>query len=275
MEQTKRRQPLVAGLLSFLVPGLGQLYNRRLPKGVLFFLVGCVIDIVPSAYGWGQDFRGFVLILVLPLMFRLLVASEAFLQARQLREIRLAYYTKWYVYVSAVAVALMLGVVGASVLGTGGLEFAHISAASMLPTMQVGDRVMMNTRSYLKEAPKRGDIVVFTAPGSRSKDFIKRIIGVPGEQIEIKNKVAFINGAPVEEPFTVHLHEAAFPAQATHRDNMAPVVIPQDHVFVMGDNRDYSHDSRFFGPVPVRAIVGKALYIFWAKDRSRIGKRLE
>ncbi|MEW6348959.1 MAG: signal peptidase I [Thermodesulfobacteriota bacterium] len=276
MEQAKRRRPFVAGLLSFLVPGLGQVYNGRLRKGFLFFLVGCVLDIVPSAWGWAADFRGFVLtILVLPTVFRIVAAAEAFWQARRVREIKLRSYDRWYVYVSAIVVALGLGFLGASVLGTGGLEFGRIPAASMLPTLEVGDYYMMDTGSYLNRQPGRGDIVVFEAPGARPKDFIKRVIGLPGERIEIKDKVVFINDTRLEEPYVIHLHEASFPAQAITRDNMGPAVIPEEHVFVMGDNRDYSHDSRFFGPVPWESIAGKALYIFWAKDRSRIGTRLD
>ncbi len=275
MEQTKRRQPLIAGLLSFLVPGLGQVYNGRLPKGVLFFLIGCVIDIVPSVYGWATDFRGFVLLLLMPLAFRVVAAFEAFVQARQLRATRRRLYDRWYVYVCVVVVALMLGFLGASALGNGGLEAVHVPAGSMMPAIHVGDRIMIHTRQYRKQLPKRGDIVLFTSPVGGSKDFIKRIVGLEGELIELKDKVVFINGTRLEEPYVVHLHAASFPAQATPRDNMGPVKIPVGQVFVMGDNRDYSHDSRFFGPVPIKTIVGKALYLFWAEDRSRIGKRLE
>ncbi len=262
-------------MLSFLVPGLGQLYNGRLPKGILFFCVGCVIDIIPSLHDWAMDFRGFLLMLTLPLFFRLVVAAEAFWQARQLGEITLKKYTKWYVYVTAVTVAILLGILGGDMIGTRGLNPIYVTADSMMPGLEVQDRIMVNYLQYLKESPKRGDIVVFIPPGNGSNYFIKRVVGLPGEQVSIKDKKVMINGKPITDPYSVHLIDRVLPAAEGPRDNMGPIEIQEGRFFVMGDNRDYSNDSRFFGPVPAEKIVGKGLYIFWAKDRSRIGKSLQ
>jgi signal peptidase I len=270
-----RRRPLVAALLSFLVPGLGQLYNGRLPKTILFFAVGCVIDIVPSMLLWARDFRGFVLMLTLPAAFRLVVAAEAFWQARQLGEIQLRQYTRWYVYVAAVGVAVLLAALGSSAIGTGGLAFINITAPSMMPTLEIGDRIVVDSNQYTKEKPKRGDIVVFAAPGDRKKEFIKRVVGLPGERLSIEDKAVLINGKPLFEPYATHLKEGILPYNVAPRDNLGAFTIPAGQVFVMGDNRDYSNDSRFFGPIRTETIVAKALYIFWARDKSRIGKRVD
>ena len=117
--------------------------------------------------------------------------------------------------------------------------------------------------------PKRGDIVVFLFPEDPSKDYIKRVIGVEGDKIQIINKHLYVNDQPVETPQAVYqdpniLDNPAGPA----RDNFGPVTVPQDHLFVMGDNRDFSYDSRFWGFVPVDSLRGKACIIYWSWDRQ-------
>ncbi len=131
-------------------------------------------------------------------------------------------------------------------------EARWIPSESMLPTIRAGDRLLVDKITYKFKEIERGDIVVFKPPPSAiiNKDevFIKRVIALPGETISIKNGVVFINGAPLAEPY---INEEP-------RKNFGPLTIPDNHIFVMGDNRNYSYDSRFWGPLPIDNLIGKA-----------------
>ena len=130
--------------------------------------------------------------------------------------------------------------------------------------------------------PQRGDIAVFIYPEDKSKDFIKRVIAVGGDTVEVRNKKVFINGEPMDDPHGVHVEDVIYPKSIQRRDNMGPVKVPEGAIFVMGDNRDQSYDSRFWGFVKLEDVIGKAfiIYFSWDSDNSgvrwnRIGKLLE
>ena len=116
--------------------------------------------------------------------------------------------------------------------------------------------------------PKRGDIVVFEYPVDRTKDFIKRAIGLPGETVRIHDKKVFINDRPLDEPYATFTDPKILPAVVGPRDNMGPVVVPPDSLFVMGDNRDESYDSRFWKFVKMDEIKGEAFIIYWSWNRD-------
>jgi signal peptidase I len=127
--------------------------------------------------------------------------------------------------------------------------------------------------------PERGDIIVFIYPEDRSKDFIKRTVGLPGDTIEIKDKKVFINGLLWNDANGTHVDLLVIPGAVQPRDNFGPVTVPEDSYFVMGDNRDESYDSRFWGFVRQQDILGKALIIYWSWDSQghslrwkRVGK---
>ena len=116
-------------------------------------------------------------------------------------------------------------------------------------------------RSLEREGPKHGDIIVFEFPEDPSKDFIKRVIGVPGDVIEIREKKLFLNGVEQQEPYIQHVDAST---SVPRRDNFGPVMVPEGKYFVMGDNRDESYDSRFWGFVERDTIEGKALILYWS-----------
>lgn len=187
-------------------------------------------------------------------------------------------------YAEALVVALAL----ALFIRTFFVQAFKIPSGSMLETLQIGDHLLVNkllyglripvygTRLFSYFHPEHNDIVVFVYPEDRDKDFIKRVIGIPGDEIEIRNKKLFRNGQPVgDEPYARYTE----PAEPGPRDNFGPVTVPEGHVFVMGDNRDHSFDSRFWGFVPYEDIKGKAFIIYWSWDGddswvrwARIGK---
>ena len=177
-------------------------------------------------------------------------------------------------YAEALGVALLL----ALVIRTFVVQAFKIPSGSMLPTLQIGDHILVNkflygprlevplTQTSLGQLPgirkpHPGDIIVFVWPKDRSKDFIKRVVATEGQTVEMRNKQVYIDGKPWDDPHATYTAGRAGPG-----DNFGPLTVPPDHVFVMGDNRDQSYDSRFWGPVPVSDIKGKALIIYWSWD---------
>jgi len=177
-------------------------------------------------------------------------------------------------YAEALGVALLL----ALVIRTFVVQAFKIPSGSMLPTLQIGDHILVNkfiygprfevpfTQTSLGQlpgvrAPRVGDVVVFIYPKERDKDFIKRIVAVAGQTIEVHGAQVTRDGKPVEDP---HGHYRK-------RDHVefGPFTVPEGHVFVMGDNRDESYDSRFWGPVPVQDIKGLAMIVYWSWGGQR------
>ena len=147
-------------------------------------------------------------------------------------------------------------------------------ASSMAPTLERGDYFIARMKPYAESAPKRGDVVIFPYPEDPSKLFVKRIVGLPGERIQISDKMVFINHRRIEDPWGSHEDVRILSRDDAPRDNFGPADIPEGEVFVLGDNRDFSQDSRFWGNVNIKDIQGKALFIYWSEDWDRIGKQI-
>jgi signal peptidase I len=165
------------------------------------------------------------------------------------------------------------------------IQAFKIPSGSMKQTLLIGDHILVNKFIYgikipFSETtiipiaePKRGDIIVFKFPEDPSKDFIKRVIGVAGDVIEIRNKKVYINHTLLNHDHGIHTDPHIFPASVQPRDNFGQVVVPEHSLFVMGDNRDQSYDSRFWGFVDLKAVKGKALIIYWSWDRENFEVR--
>ena len=177
-------------------------------------------------------------------------------------------------YAEAIVMALIL----ALFIRTFIVQAFKIPSGSMIPTLAIGDHILVNKLSYGVRIPflerylldyskpDRGDVVVFIFPEDRSKDFIKRVVGIAGDTVEVRAKKVFINGAPADDP---HAHFAGYDPQAGGAgsgDEYGPKTVPENHIFVMGDNRDRSYDSRFWGYVNLNAVRGKAFLIYWSWD---------
>jgi signal peptidase I len=149
-------------------------------------------------------------------------------------------------------------------------EPMYVPSESMAPTLQVGDRVLTNKLAYdFFSDPERGDLVVFEDTGqNKNEDTVKRVIGLPGDEISVEDGALLVNGSPPYEPYLDTEESATQEPPAL--ETFGPVFVPKDHVFVMGDNRANSYDSRFFGPVPNENLVGKVSLRFWPTDRLGI-----
>jgi len=158
------------------------------------------------------------------------------------------------------------------------IQAFKIPSGSMEPTLLVGDHLLVNRLSYVVKVPftdivlfnlgkpERGDVVVFRYPVDRTKDFIKRVIGKEGDTIEIKDKAVYVNGRKMDDSHAFFAEDSIMPAAFAPRDNFGPVTVPKDSYFVMGDNRDRSLDSRFWGFVNKNDLVGRALVLYFSWD---------
>jgi len=172
--------------------------------------------------------------------------------------------------------AVIIGLVLVLVIPTFVVQAFKIPSESMEPTLEIGDHLLVNKFIYgIKipftsinlfswNSPQRGDVIVFIYPMEPDKDFIKRVIGVGGDTVKIVNKHLYINGVEVPDPHAVYRENTILMGDEQKPDNFGPVTIPQGSLFVLGDNRDYSLDSRSWGFVSSKDVVGKAFAIYWS-----------
>jgi signal peptidase I len=141
----------------------------------------------------------------------------------------------------------------------------RVDSGSMEDTMLEGDYIFVNKLAYQFGSPKIGDIIIFQSPLNPTKDYIKRVIALPGETVEVIDKIVYVDNRLAEiYPGAKNTDPKIMPMQLTFRDNFGPVQVPAGQYFVMGDNRDNSQDSRFWGFVPEENIKGKALFVYWS-----------
>ena len=281
----KPRKPWIAGLLTFFTIGLGHLYSGKAKKGfVLYFLgQGTILAIFLPLIWLSPNILVFLLAVVCGLGFLIFCILDAIRVSRRNKlTYELKKYNRWYVYVLVSAVNLLLIQPAVErAIKSDIVEAYRIPSGAMKPTLQIGDHILADKYIYKKTEPKRGDIVIFPFPEDPSKDFIKRVVAVGGETIEIIDKQISINGEIIEEPFVIHTDSNIFRDKKRPRDNFGPVKVPDDSLFVMGDNRDHSYDSRFWGFVKKASVKGKAASIYWSWDKdsssvrwNRIGSKV-
>ncbi|MFI5369935.1 MAG: signal peptidase I [Candidatus Eisenbacteria bacterium] len=184
-------------------------------------------------------------------------------------------------YVEAILWALVL----TTFLRTFVIQAFRIPSESMVKTLLVGDFLFVNKFEYGAKIPfthvrlpgvrkpQRGDIIVFQFPQDPSKDFIKRCVAVGGETLQIRDKVVYVNGRPLDEPYVVHSDTTVRPAGFDYRDNFGPYLVPKGDLFMMGDNRDNSNDSRYWGPLDMDLVKGRAMFLYWSWDGPHFSPR--
>ena len=183
--------------------------------------------------------------------------------------------------------AIVIAVILAMFIRTFVVQAFKIPSGSMKDTLLVGDHILVSKFIYgvklpftdgftlipVKD-PARKDIVVFKYPEDPKKDFIKRVVAIAGDTVEIKDKKLYVNGElQTEEPYAVHKDPHIIPGKFSLRDNMPLRTVPENSLFVMGDNRDNSHDSRFWGFVNLKAVKGQAFMIYWSWNSEAFGVR--
>ena len=290
----KPRKPCVAALLSFFTIGLGHIYAGEAKKGIILYTLSLVGYLVMLAAP--QTIKVNILILIcfffVALSYFVFCLFDAAKAARKKSaSYSLRKFNKWYVYLLCFITANMI----IQPVLTGGIKEQLVKAykipsGTMTPTLLIGDYIFVDRFVYKNNKPKRGDVVVFEFPKDPSSDFIKRVVAIGGDLVEIKDKKLFIDEVQQEENAAIHQDKSIFPESQGPRDNFGPVTVPENSVFVMGDNRDNSFDSRFWGFVDESKIKGKAISVYWSWELreplcslnrftsirwNRIGKEIE
>jgi signal peptidase I len=177
--------------------------------------------------------------------------------------------------------SIVIAVILALFVRTWVVQAFKIPTGSMENNLLIGDHLLVNKFVFGPTGPeravlpvrdiRRGDIVVFKYPVEPERDFIKRVIGLPGDTIELRAKKVYVNGQPLDEPY-VHFLTTSAGGEVTSmdvRERYGPVTVPPDQYFVMGDNRDNSQDSRYWGYLPRSYVKGKAMMIYWSYEADR------
>ncbi len=259
----------MALLLSLLTPGLGQVFAGLPLRGVAIYICGVILFCLFMIAVYTSFFVLCLWILLVLIYYFFNCADSVYQSAKGNQEPRRS-NMRWFIYPGAVI--LHLAFFTAFVLWLGfPINPYHIPSESMEPALQIGDYFLIDRYAYKKRSPERGDVVVFSSPTNISVDYVKRIVGLPGDVVEIYREKVWINGVRPEEPYLeTNLSGRGY----FGRNHHGPLVVPENSVYVLGDNRNHSHDSRQYKSISIADIKGKALFIVWARDGMRIGNSL-
>ncbi|MCA9466104.1 MAG: signal peptidase I [Nitrospira sp.] len=270
------RTPFVAGLLGVLATGLGHIYLGQAKRGVFFILLkllSYIIFLVLLQFYSGPLNPAILLFASnAPKGIYIYQIIDAVRLARKPTPFIPKSYNQWYIYLLVIAITFA----GTTGLTTGVRVFVtqsyKIPSGAMLPTLLIGDHIFVNKLAYRLGFPSRYDIIVFPYPEDETKLFVKRVIGMSGDTIQIQDKKVSVNGQPLrDEAYTQRIDPGIVDGHINPRDNLGPLTVPPDSYFVMGDNRDQSLDSRFWGFVKREKIIGKADRIYWSWNSQASG----
>lgn len=269
-------------MLTLLTIGLGHMYSGRIQKGIRLYL-GLYI-VLPACMIFlflYPSLAAILFSLAVGFAYFVYAVIDSVLTAKRGRSFyQLKNYNRWYFYIAVIlASTFIIQPVLSHSIKKQIIQAYKIPAGSLKPALLIGDQILAKTGFAVNNGVQKGDVIIFSHPQDPSKDFIKRVVAIGGESIEIKGKKIYINHEKINEPYVIHSDSRIIPANLSPRDNMPAVKVPDDSLFVMGDNRDNSHDSRFWGFVETSAVKGKASVIYWSWDREnfkirwdRVGK---
>lgn len=275
MNNLRPKEPLLAVILSIILPGLGQAYSGRVKRGILFFCVTVLIIVLSLLYVLTPNTKtyiGLLFLLVIFWLFGIFIIVDAYRCAKTYniknnlnREIT---NTKRVLLIIAIIFLVFLypNKIIAQYVKSNYFQAFRIPTTSMSPTLVKGDLILVDKMIYKKSELRRGDCIVFIYPEDTKKNFVRRLIGLPGETVEIKNERVLTNGiilaASEGIPNIKYFNKGEYGKEGQ------VVSIPQDNYFVLGDNSAISKDSRFWGFVPRKYIIGKAYKIYYPFNRS-------
>ncbi|MFH1374361.1 MAG: signal peptidase I [bacterium] len=277
-----KRMAWLAALLTVCLPGLGHHYCGRTRRGIVAWVLVVVIANACFAALLFVDAAplNVILPLVLGLAAGVAVVVDSVKTAKAVdTSFRSTKYHRWYVYIVIIAAWIILGPRLVPMFGT--YESFKVPSTAMENTVLAGDYFLADMSAYRSAAPQRNDVVVFIYPVDGVTKYVKRCVALPGDTVEVRDKVVLVNGNRFEDPAQVKYIDTTAdggpviqPRRAgkqDSRDNFGPFVVPRDCYFMMGDNRDNSYDSRYWGAVHRDLILGKAVRITWSQTFDRVG----
>lgn len=277
--RTKPPKPWAAALLTLAALGLGQLYAGVWRRAFAVW-AGYVALVALLVHGGPMATPGGLAASLLLLLGYVVWAMRdaARLAGRPVGR-KPRNFNHWWVYLGLGTVATL--VIGEVVLALPTYPLLRVSTVSMEPVLRVGERFVLERSTAADPLPRLGELVVYRAAEGAVLVKIGRVIALPGSTVEIRDKRVQVDGIEIEDPWAVHLDRHLFAAGALHlgetqrhRDNLPPLVVPPGTLFVLGDNRDLSYDSRFTGPVRRADLVGRPRYVLWSEDPERLGVTL-
>lgn len=270
---------LIAILLGFLMLPLGMLYIARIKLAFIYFIFGMVASITDIWLGSKIQYISFVFMLMI------ICAVHIYYLLRNYEPVKnRPLFSRWYTLISFLMTVLTIVIFFRSFL----YEPFKVSSMSMSPILNTGDIIIISkwgygnygtfgysfTKKNITKKLKKGDIIVFEYPENSSTTYVKRIIGISGDTIDYSKGFLSINNKEILKEFkekndkynlyTEHLNEISYNVKVMPNNSAksGSVIVPDKHIFIMGDNRDRSNDSRYFGFIPIKNIIGKVIYVF-------------
>lgn len=263
----KKRSAWIAGVTSLFAPGLGHTYAGSPMLGWIIVAGFIAVLLVGGAFGAFSTFYGILAIAFILLFFYVVSIVSAVRQARFNKEYELQWFNRWYWYLAVFVFISFVFQAPFAFRGTVlGYETFRIPSASMVPTLQVGDFITVDTRY---REPVIGDVIVFRHPDRPEVPFVSRVAAVEDDFIAIENGEVVVNGLPQEKLLVPTGNK-----EEVFSLTMPLQQVPDGEFFVLGDWRDNSNDSRFWGTVPVGNLVGKVTYVWFSTDLERIGNHV-
>lgn len=269
LKHRSRMMVFIAVLASFFILGLGQIMGGRLRRGLwqmgLLFALFFITEVTGLFSYSVVGIISFIIVYIL----RFYSAYDAYKINNNINGVSLSWFNKWYYYlIFGICFFIMVH----NVVFSFDYKGYRIPTDSGSPTLEKGDEIIAKMNSPTEY--KRNSLVIFPLPNSKddkkSELFVKRIVAVEGETIAINNHTVYVNNKPLSEPYVLSNNN-----RDPYSENFSPHLVPKGYVFVLGDNRDQSDDSRHFGDIRIDDIKGKALYIFLSKNPQKIGQQLD
>lgn len=268
MKQSKSR--LLATIFSIFIPGTGQLYKKQNFKTIFGYSIFFLFLILFILFKLQLHFWGIVFLITLVICLYVLNIFDALFSSFQPMQLN-----KWFLIIPIFLLSINTYATKNNMIG---IRAFNIISGSMTPTIQIGDLLVIDMNYYKNNQISNGDLITFQH--GLYKMIIKRVIAITGDTVEVKGDSTLINNKQINEPYAYFLSKNSNPDNFNikHKNtDFANTIVPKNKIFVMGDNRDNSFDSRDseFGFIDFNQIRGKPIYVYWSKDKSRIGKKLE
>lgn len=282
LTQNKTLNIILSTVLTFFMIGLGQIACGKIKRGVALYILSLILFIA-AVFIAIQPFPPFNIIvagLTFASVFLFAIIDSILIAKNPDNSLGLKPLIGYLLLIIiSIANSFLIQPVISKTIKDNYVQAFKIPSGSMIPLLLIGDHILVNKQAYKNSSPKRGNIVVFDFPEDASRTFIRRVVGVGGDAIEIKDKQLYVNGKKYTEDYVIYTDSKLISEKRQPIDFYGPVSVPKDSYFVLGDNRDTSYDSRYWGFLDSIKIKGKAINIYWSWDNEnnkvrwdRIGK---